>query len=327
MGKINNYNLDLRDKKILFELDKNSRISLTDLAKKLKTSKEVVHYRLNKLIDEKVILRFHTVTSTYRFGLMAYKVYLRLHDISKEKFDELNNYLLNNKDVFWIGTSRGRWDLMFGIMATNIEEFFQMHDKILDKFSKYIQDKELSISRENLQYNRRWLYHDGSAVKEFNFGEKKEKITLDKEDRLILDELAISSRAKITDISEKTKLSVDTIAYRIKKMEKEGVIEGYKCLWNSAALNFTTCKAFVYFKDITEEKKKEFIDYCKNQKNSVNIVITFAPWDLEIMFETENYESYFKIMDEIKEKFNDIVKFYDSVLITSEPKQVFLTKS
>ena len=44
---------------------------------------------------------------------------------------------------------------------------------------------------------------------------------------------------------------------------------------------------------------------------------------MEIMFETENYESYFKIMDDIKEKFNDIIKFYDSVLITSEPKQVF----
>jgi len=315
--------LDIKDKKILFELDKNSRMSLTDLAKKLKTSKEVIHYRLNKLEQEKVILRFHTVASSYRFGLTAYKVYLRLHDISKNKFDEIIEYLNKNKDVFWIGVSKGRWDLMFGVWAKNIEEFFAIHDIILEKFSKYIQEKELSISRENLQYNRRWLYQDNSPVKEFNFGEKEEKIEISKEDKLILDELVKYSREKIIDVAEKTGLSVDIVNYRIKKMEKEGIIRGYKCLWNSQIMNFTTCKSFVYFKDITAEKKKDFIEYCKNLKNSVNIVVTFAPWDLEIMFETENYESYFKIMDEVKEKFSDIVKFYDSILITAEPKQIF----
>ena len=315
--------LDLKDKRLLFELDKNSRASLTDLAKKLKTSKEVIHYRLNKLIEEKYILRFHTVPCTYRLGLVAYKVYLRLHDISKKNFEELVDYLLKNKDVFWVGISRGRWDLMFGIWAKGVEDFFVIHDKIMDKFSKYIQEKELSMSRENLQYNRRWLYNDNTPTSEFNFGEKEEKIELDEEDKLILDELVKDSRAKIIDLADKTKLSVDVVSYRIKKMEKQKIIRGYKCLWNVEKMGFVTCKSFIFFKNITEEKKKEFINYFKNIKNSVNIVVTFAPWDLELELETENYESYFKLMDEIKEKFSDIIKMYDSVLITSEAKQVF----
>ncbi|RLE43750.1 hypothetical protein DRJ16_03520 [Candidatus Woesearchaeota archaeon] len=316
--------LDLKDKKLLFELDKNSRATLTQLAKKLKTSKEVVHYRLNQLIENKIILRFHTVPASYRFGLSIYKVYLRFHDVSKKKFDELVNYLLKNKDIFWVGVTKGRWDLMFGVWAKNIEEFFSIHDVVLDKFSKYIQDKELSISRENIQYNRRWLYDDKSEIAEFNFGEKEDKTDLDEIDKKILDVLANNSREKIIDISEKTKLSVDSVSYRIKKMQKEDIIRGYKCLWNASKLGFTTCKAFVFFKNITEGRKKEFIDYCKGIDNSVNIVITFAPWDLEIMFETKDYESYFEIMDKVKDKFNDVVKYYDSVLITGEPKQVFV---
>jgi DNA-binding Lrp family transcriptional regulator len=315
--------LNLKDKKLLYELDKNSRASLTELAKKLKTSKEVIHYRLNRLIDDKIILRFHTVPCTYRLGLTAYKVYLRLHDISREKTDELIDYLINNKDVFWVGISRGRWDLMFGIWAKDVEDFFIIHDKILDKFSKYIQEKELSMSRETYQYNRRWIYHDNSPVLEFNFGEKEPKIELDKEDKTILDELVNNSREKIINISAKTKLSEDVVAYRIRKMEKERVIRGYKCLWNASKLGFVTCKAFVFFKNITEEKKKEFVNYFKNILNSVNIVVTFAPWDLELELETENYESYFRMMDDIKDKFTDIIKYYDSVLITSEAKQVF----
>ena len=244
--------------------------------------------------------------------------------MSKKKFDELVNYLLKNKDIFWVGVTKGRWDLMFGVWAKNIEEFFSIHDVVLDKFSKYIQDKELSISRENIQYNRRWLYDDKSEIAEFNFGEKEDKTDLDEIDKKILDVLANNSREKIIDISEKTKLSVDSVSYRIKKMQKEDIIRGYKCLWNASKLGFTTCKAFVFFKNITEGRKKEFIDYCKGIDNSVNIVITFAPWDLEIMFETKDYESYFEIMDKVKDKFNDVVKYYDSVLITGEPKQVFV---
>jgi Lrp/AsnC family leucine-responsive transcriptional regulator len=316
--------LDLKDKKILFELDKNSRASLPELAKKARLSKEVVFHRINRLVKERVILKFHTVPASYRLGLTAYKIYLRLSNISKENFEELTDYLIKNKDVFWIGTCKGRWDLMFGIWAATIEEFFITQDKILDRFSRYIQDKELSISRENLQYNRRWFYYDTLNPVEFNFGEKEEKVKLDEKDQKILDILADNSRIKLIEISEKSRLNPKVVAYRIKEMEKKGIIKGYKLLLNPSLMGFCTCKSFVFFKNINEKRKEEFIEYCKMLPNMVNIVITFAPWDLEMMFETKTYEEYFKIMDEIKEKFKDIIKIYDSVLISSEPKQRFL---
>ncbi len=322
----NKLNLDLRDKKILFELDKNSRISLTDLAKKLKTSKEVVHYRLNKLIDEKVILRFHTVTPLYRFGLVAYKVYLRLSDCSKNELEKLIDYLQNNKDVFWFGTCNGRWDLIFGTTSKNLEEFMAIQDKIMHRFGEFIQEKELSISRENLQYNRRWMYNDNSGIIEFNFGEKEPKIEIDEKDRKILDSIIPDSRKSIIDIAKETHLTIDIVRYRLKAMEREGIIKGYKCLLNSSKVGFVTCKAFVFFKNITEEKKKEFIDYVKKINNTINIITTFAAWDLEIMFETQSYEEYYRIMEDVKEKFKDIIRFYDSILITSEPKQIFKIK-
>lgn len=320
------FNLDLRDKKLLFELDKNSRASLAELARKLKTSKEVIHYRLKKLIDEKVILRFHTVTSLYRFGLTAYKVYLRLSNCSKEDLEKLIDYLVNNKDVFWMGTCTGRWDLIFGTVSKNLEEFMVIQDKIMHKFGNFIQEKELSISRENLQYNRRWMYKDNSPVLEFNFGERETKIKLDEKDRKILDALIPDSRKSIVDISDETKFSVDVVRYRIKQLEQQGIIKGYKCLLNPHKLGFVTCKAFVFFKNITEEKKKEFIEYVKNINNTINIITTFASWDLEIMFETQSYEEYFKVMEEVKNKFKDIIRFYESILVTSEPKQVFMVR-
>lgn len=315
--------LSLKDRKILYELDKNSRIGLTELAKKIQMSKESLYYRLKKLEDEKIILKYHTVPAHYKFGTADYKVYLRLKDISKKEHESLIDFLMGNKDVFWIATCNGRWDLMFGIRATQMNEFFEIHDMLLDKFSRYIQEKELSISRKAIQFNRRWMLDSKEERKTFDFGEEEEKVELDKEDRLILNELVNNSRKKIVDISKNIDLSVDVVNYRIKKMEKQKIIKGYKCLFNVEKLGLVTTKAFVYFKNINQERKKEFMQHLKYLNNSVNVVITFAPWDLEIMFETESYKDYYKIMEEIKDKFSEIIKFYDSVIIFEEKKQVF----
>ena len=52
--------LDLKDKKILYELDLNSRATLNEIAKKVGLSKQVVDYRLKNLIKNNVINRFYT---------------------------------------------------------------------------------------------------------------------------------------------------------------------------------------------------------------------------------------------------------------------------
>jgi len=321
--------LDLKDKKILFELDKNSRASLPEIAKKVGLSKEVVFHRINRLKNENVILKFLAVPATYRLGLTGYKVYLRLNNTSKENLDSFVKYLKKEKSVYWTSICKGRWDFIFGIWAKDIHEFFIVYNKMLDKFSKYIQEKELSITVENIQYNRKWFHSDNSNRMEFTFGENEEKAEIDEKDQKILDILVDNSRTKSIDIAEKLKISPKVVSYRIKELEKKGIIKGYKVLLNSNVMGFNTYKAFVFFKNIDEERKKEFINYCKNLPNIINIVVTFASWDMEIMFETKKDEEYYKIMDDIKEKFSDIINFYESVLISSEPKHKYLinTKS
>ena len=54
------YGLDLKDKKILVELELNSRRSNNQIAKKVNLSKEVVKYRIDRLLEKGVILRFKT---------------------------------------------------------------------------------------------------------------------------------------------------------------------------------------------------------------------------------------------------------------------------
>jgi DNA-binding Lrp family transcriptional regulator len=52
--------LDLLDRKILYELDFNSRIPLSILARKLNISKQVAKYRIDSLVKRDIIKGFYT---------------------------------------------------------------------------------------------------------------------------------------------------------------------------------------------------------------------------------------------------------------------------
>ncbi len=319
--------LDLKDKKILFELDKNSRIHLSELARKVRLSKEVVFHRINNLIKRGYILRFQTVISTYRLGYQSYKIYFKLQNLTKEKRKQIQDFFMKNEMVYWVGNCQGRWDLIIALWSKSIQDFGKFEDEILNKFSDYILEKEVTASRKTVQYNRRWFYHDKLDPTETTFGENLGKIKLKDTDIEILKYIAKNARIKITDLAKKLKVSVTVARYRLKQLEKNKVIIGYKYALNPRLMNYETCKSFISLKNVTKEKRNQLINYCKLNPNIINIVLTIGSWDMEIELEVKNFEQYYQIMNDIQEKHNNIIKSYDSVLFSSEPKQVFMPEA
>jgi DNA-binding Lrp family transcriptional regulator len=324
-GRIKIEGLDLKDLKILHELDKNSRQSLTEIAKTSRLSKEVVFHRINKLVEKNYILRFQAVISAYRLGYQSYKIYFKLQNMTKEMKKQIEDYLLKNKNVFWIGNCQGKWDLIVAIWAKNIQEFSKIHDEIMNRMNKHILDKEISISSKSAQFSRRWFYSDSQLV-ETTFGEELEPVKIDSIDIKILEGLALNSRIKITDLAEKLSTTVAVVIYRVKQLEKNKIITGYKIALDPKKMNYETCKSLIYLKGLGEEKKKELLDHIKSMRNAINMVLTVGKWDMEVEFEVRNFEEYYGLMNEMQEEFSDAIKSYDSVVIVSEPKQFFMPR-
>ena len=92
--------LDLKDKKILYELDLNSRATLNEIAKKVGLSKQVVDYRLKNLIKESAIKQFYTVINFSKLGYTQYKLYLKFQNVNPETEKEIIAYWVNNKNFF-----------------------------------------------------------------------------------------------------------------------------------------------------------------------------------------------------------------------------------
>ena len=115
--------IDLKDKKLLYELDRNSRQSNKQIAKKVGLSEQVVGNRIRRLQELGIIEYFYVKTNPSVLGYMHIKIYLRLHNINKEKEEELVKDLNQQKNIYWLSSLRGKYDLVASIYVKNIADF------------------------------------------------------------------------------------------------------------------------------------------------------------------------------------------------------------
>ena len=121
--------IDKTDRKILYYLDRDARMPLTVLAKKVGTSKEVAHYRLKRLVREKRISKFYTIINNGKFGYYLFKMYIQLQNTNKESEEKMIEYLYSHPRYAWSCFSSGKWDMLVAVWAKDpldFEENFQM---------------------------------------------------------------------------------------------------------------------------------------------------------------------------------------------------------
>lgn len=133
-------------------------------------------------------------------------------------------------------------------------------------------------------------------------------LKLDAKNRKILAELDFNAREPVSAIAKKVRLSQEVVNYRIKQLEKAGVIKGYYTVIDMTRLGYMFCRLFVKFQHLTAEKEKEFIAYAKSHDSVGWIVTVEGRWDLALVIYARNIYELKNISDEIENKFSGIVK-------------------
>jgi Lrp/AsnC family transcriptional regulator, leucine-responsive regulatory protein len=312
------YKLDLKEKKILYELDVNARIPTTQLAKKVKLSQPATHYRLNNLIKKGIIESFLTNIDYGFFGYFPYRFFLRLQNITETKEKELINYLKNHEFVPFLASCIGRYDLMFCIMAKSISELKKITNDIKNKYGEFFSEQQIATLITGEFYSRDYLLskEKRTSFSEKEFGEQTTRPKLDKKDLMILKEISNNCRISSLELSEKIKLSLDAVRYRLKNLEKNKIIKGYTIYLDNELLNQFRYKIMIQINGPNEEKENKIISFSKQFSNVVYSVKTFGVWDLEIDVEVDSPEKFNKILREIKNNNSNLIKEYHTIQLT-----------
>lgn len=322
MEEKSNLKLDVKDMKILAELDKNARQSNNQIGKKVRLSKEVVKYRIDKMKQAGIIVRFYTITNYFKLNLFKFKLYLRLTNVSREKIKEIAQYFDNHKKTEWVVITTGRWDMILGFLVKNVNEFDDEVQEVLNKYSKYIQEKAVTTTLHLIHHERGFL-KQGKTSEVVYHTTKDEQEAIDKTDLEIIKILANNARMPVTEIAERLKTTPRIVQYRIKELERKKIILAYKAHLEPKEMNRIFCKAILYFENINETKLKEFMDYASSVPDIVWPQKVMGAWDFEVDCEVENYDRFQEIILDLKEKFPEIIKNYEFCIVSKEFKLDF----
>lgn len=293
--------LDPKDKRLIAELDFNSRASLSELSKKLKLSREAVNYRIKRLTFSGFIRSFVTHIDLTKFDYDIYTVYLKFGIMNEKKEKEVIDYLRNIPTLNWSAVVGGRFDFILEFPAKNIREFQKRRVEIINKFPNTFVKHEVSIFTFQQRLNRRYLYPIKDRIR--TSIESIEKLS--KKDEQILAVLKYNSRLPVSEISKMTKIPNSTVAMRIKKLKQTGVIKDFSILFNPAKMEYHNYKSCISLSKHSDKIYNQIKTFCEENPHVVYYISCIGRWDYEIDFEVENHTVYRRCLRDFQNLMGD----------------------
>lgn len=319
--------LDKFDLKLLNELENNARQTLSQIAKKLKTSQQVVSYRIDSLLKKNILYGFYTIINFTLLGYTSYRTMIRLTNITEEKHKQIIRYLMKHPNVLWLVECGGRWDLIVNFMAKNIIQYNKFMKNLRNKFPKQIQNYDILTTVEVVYFGRDYFTKKIRETKPLPyFGREFKLIEVDKFDLKILNLISENARMNSVEISEKLKISPNTVILRLKNMKKKSIIQGFKPLLHLENTPYSAYKALIKFQNITEKKENEIINYLKSNVNITAIIKLVGLWDFEVEFEVDSKQIMLEFTREFRDKFKEVIKEFEVLPLFHEYKYNFFPR-
>jgi len=329
VNKTKNYNegevkLDLKDKKILLELDFNARSPYSQLAKKVGLSKQGAEYKVNNLIKKEVIKGFYPVVNVPKLGYKYCRLFVTLQNTTKEKHQEIVDYFVKHNKVFWLFKMHGIYDFLVVIWVKELNEFREFKEELESKFSGYIKKAIENITTDVIHYQHRWLLRH-KETKEIHLKETSKVIEIDKLDKKIIDELSKNARLSLVEIAKKVNESAKVVGNRIKKLEEKKLIEGYRPIIDHSKIGYTYYKVFINLNKISKEELKKLKSYIKNSPLVIYLVEGIAlPGDIDIEMMVKNNQQLYDFIEDLRFKFPTLIGEYQTVIFVDTLKVEYL---
>jgi len=314
--------INIKERKLIYWLDQNSRTTNKQLGKKIGLSEQAVAYNLSKFEREGLIKRYITFVNTLSLGYEHYKILIRLYDTNTKKEIEILEYLTKKENIRWVVSCLGKWDLSFSVMAKNANKFLEIFREIEEKYGKYMLEKNISILVKSPGFSKRYLINEKST-KTLDYNPKTNSVKLDDIDKKILKNISQNARKSLIDISKDTRLSLDIVRYRIKKMEQNKLISGYTIQLDLKKIGLLRYSVFFNLHGINKEIEENMIIFAKRYQNIIFVLVLIGNYDLSLELEVESQEELRNILKDFREEFSENIRDFEIIQNTEEYKYDF----
>ncbi len=298
--------LDLKDSKILYELDLNARQSDAEIAKKVRLSREVVNYRIQRLQKIGIVRGFVTILNHYALGYYCFRVFIKCKDVNKSQEEKIMEFVTSK--VAWVVRVRGNWSYNTMVFTESIFRFERFIEDFKEQFQKNIISMHTSLVTRIYHYRRAYLMdakQDSSTYD--NMGEIVEIPKLDEIDLKIVNLLQNNGRLTSIEIAKKISSSERIVRYRLKSLIENKVILGFRAHLDLGMLGLSYYKLHFSLNAFDTKLRKKIETFCHYHPNVVYKTESIGGWDVEVEVQAKSNKSLYAFKDEFIESFPGVV--------------------
>ncbi len=300
--------LNVKDRKLVNQLEVNGRQPNTFIGKMIGLKPDVVAYRINRLEKEGVLKGTICYVNFHKLGYTDFGVYISLKYSMQQKESQLVEYLKRHTNVSYLARVGGNYNFIVGLLAQDSISLHHIIKELKSKFSGLIDQFDI-VTRISLQHFLRKYLLDTKAKESLPyFGGELEKVQLDDLDKKIITHLTQDGRAKIVDIATKLKEAPSTIISRVRRLEKEKIITGYYPIISPGKFGFQAYNLLVRTGPIDEIEERKLMEFCEKHPHVIWTINTLGAWDYEIGVEVENQEKLQEVISQLRENLPRLMK-------------------
>ncbi|MCX6772711.1 MAG: Lrp/AsnC family transcriptional regulator [Candidatus Micrarchaeota archaeon] len=311
--------LDLLDRKILYELDLDARQPISELAGRLHVSRETAAFRLRRLVKNHVVSNFYTIFDITRMGAHFYKIYLKFRNIAPEKEEGIMAHIKAQKNLIYLAEMEGHYDCVVVLMIKDPRELTDFLHPFMKSYGHYVQEKEIVVFLCTHRLNQRFFYN-GNRKTDRRFSLSAPMADVDAADLKIMHSITRNARLPIIDMAKAAGLDPSVVSYRLKRLQKDGVILGYAVAvnWEEVGLEFIQLNISL----VDPSAKQRMINYFDATDKCLFAFEVVGKYDLVIEIFVKGGAELQEIMNGFRRIFSE--KCYDCDVSTITREHVVL---
>lgn len=312
--------IDEFDRKIIRELFENARTPISQIARKVRLSKEVVNYRISRLMEKGLLVGFNTVIDIKKIGWKTFFVYARLKNLDSVEENHIIESLKNHKNIAWLVRCIGNYDLILKLFVKSENEAGKVMKDIESSFK--IDEYTIDFLSEENAVPFSFIYESNKQVHLIK--DISEKIPeLEEIDLKILNALAKNARMSISELVEKLNSTREIIRYHLKNLERKKIILKYRPDTLPEKLGYNWYFIILKLGKISEELETKTKTFLLNCENVTYFYKTVGSSDMQIELRVRTTEELSGILSNIRSIFQDKLKRHELLLVLKEHKYTY----
>lgn len=289
------------EREVLGHIELDFRTPLTEVAKKLGQRDHVVRHAVKKLTD-KGLLRKRIYTDPYKLGFSVYSVLLACKELTSQKHAEVAAALRGHHSVVTVMELGGAADFEITLFVRDIPELVEFFNWLSSDLSEFLAGKWMTVQASQTIFGFKFDCQHQRAVNEVSFGvDRTEEFSADENDIAIIE--AAREDVSPKAIAKSLGLPFTTVDYRLKRLEKAGVIRGHIYEMTGNELGLSSYIIRVFSRGLSEELRRELLEFCRAHRSVTYMNINVGHWDYTVGVSVESQRDLRNIERDIAAQF------------------------